>query len=84
MKLSRVECGGRAAIVTARAVALVEAVYVVKEWRGGRLIETVEEIESFGDDIKAHALGQTYGARHAHVERGIAFRDAAIASQAAA
>src|SRR3954470_14376251 len=84
LKLPGIECRRRAAEVAARAVTLVKGVDVGEKRRRGGLVEAVEEVEAFGDDVEAHALAEADGAHHPHVERRVAVRDAAIATEAAA
>jgi len=83
LELTRVERGGRSTEIATIRGALIEQVDVRDEWRRRSLVETIEEIEAFGDQLQPEPLANRHQFRHAHIERHVTVRQSEIASQTA-
>ncbi len=84
LKLSRVEGGRRAAVVTSAAIAFSEGICIREERRRGRFVKAIKEIKAFCDHFQVKTLAEADVAREAQVNRGVAVRDAAIARKVSA
>src|ERR1051326_2828527 len=78
LKLPRVESGGRPTVETAVACALPEGIHIVDEWRRGPLVEPIEQVESFGDDVEPHAFAETNRAHQPRIEGHKSMSDAHV------
>src|ERR1051326_662885 len=84
LKLPRIECCGRAAVITAIAGALIERVDIVDERRRGGFVEPIEEVEAFGNQFQTHALTDRHQLRQTQIQRHVAVRQTEVTTQASA
>ena len=83
LKLARIVGRRRTAVVMAVARPLPKRVHVIDEWRRGRFVKTVKEIEAFRDNVESHPLTKPHRAAQTHVERHEPVREAHVARKIA-
>src|SRR2546423_10242150 len=79
LKLARIVGRGRTAVVMAVARPLAKRIHVIDEWRRGRFVKAIKEIEAFRDDVESHPLTKPHRAAQTHVERNEPVREAHVA-----
>ena len=79
LKLARIVGRRRTAVVMAVARPLAKCIHVIDEWRRGRLVKAIKEIEAFRDDVESHPLTKPHRAAQTHVERNKPVREAHVA-----
>ncbi len=80
LELPRIESRGRLAVVFTVTGPLAPGVDDLVEGVGRSFVESVEEIESFGDQIKADALAKSDPTREPRIDREIVVRDTHVSS----
>ena len=83
LKLPRIKCRGRLAVVMAVAGSLSERIYHLVKGVGRGFVEAIEEIESFSDYVQTQPLSEVYLTSEPRVKREIAVRDSHVATQRA-
>ena len=58
---------------------LVERVHVIDKGRRRGLVEPVEQVEAFGNDVQPEALAKTNRSRQSRIERHVVVRKTHIA-----
>jgi hypothetical protein len=81
LKLTRIECRGRLAVVMAVACSLAEGIYNLVKGVGRGFVEAIEEIESFSDDVQTQPFTEMDLPSEPSVKREIAMRDTHVATQ---
>ena len=83
LKLAWIVGRRRTAVVMAVVRPLTKCVHVIDEWRRGRFVKAIKEIEAFRDDVESHPLTKPDRAAQTHVERNEPVREAHVARKIA-